>query len=173
MSATSQNYIGSDWVTSDITLTTDADQTPIAPGARVSDVTRNGRRTAHFVSTAPILNFFSIQSADYRVALDRPQRRSSYRSIYHAGHDWNVAKMLRAIGAALDYYRAHFGPYQFHYARIIEFPGYQQLRPGLRRHHALFGNDRLQRQDRRSRRRSTSRPMSSPTRCRTNIGRTR
>ena len=32
--------------------------------------------------------------------------------------------MLRAMGAALDYYRAHFGPYQFHYARIIEFPGY-------------------------------------------------
>jgi hypothetical protein len=34
---------------------------------------RNGRRTARFVSTAPILNFFSIQSADYRVA-PQPQR---------------------------------------------------------------------------------------------------
>jgi len=64
MSATARNYIGSDWVSSYITLTTDAGQTPIAPGSRVSDVTANGRRTAHFVSTAPILNFFSIQSAD-------------------------------------------------------------------------------------------------------------
>jgi aminopeptidase N len=32
--------------------------------------------------------------------------------------------MLNAMAAALDYYRANFGPYQFHYARIIEFPGY-------------------------------------------------
>src|SRR5205823_14333274 len=37
---------------------------------------------------------------------------------------WNVAKMLNAMGAALDYYRAHYGPYQFNYARIVEFPGY-------------------------------------------------
>ena len=43
---------------------------------------------------------------------------------YHPGHDWNVAKMLNAMGAALDYYRAHYGPYQFNYARIVEFPGY-------------------------------------------------
>src|SRR5207302_897728 len=56
--ATAHNYIGSDWVSSDITLSTDADQTPIAPGSRISDMTSNGRRTAHFVSTAPILNFF-------------------------------------------------------------------------------------------------------------------
>jgi ABC-type transport system involved in multi-copper enzyme maturation permease subunit len=123
MSATGHNYIGSDWVTADIRLTTDSDQTPIAPGARVSDVTNGGRRTATFVSEAPILNFFSIQSADYRVAsiVHNGIRESVY---YHAGHDWNVPKMLRAMSAALDYYRGHFGPYQFNYARIIEFPGY-------------------------------------------------
>ena len=46
VNATGRTYIGADWVTSDITLTTDAGQTPIAPGDRVSDVTRNGRRTA-------------------------------------------------------------------------------------------------------------------------------
>jgi aminopeptidase N len=28
------------------------------------------------------------------------------------------------MGAALDYYRGHYGPYQFDYARIVEFPGY-------------------------------------------------
>ncbi|MFL6754598.1 MAG: M1 family aminopeptidase [Sphingomicrobium sp.] len=123
LSATKRNYIGSDWVVSDIRLTTDADQTPIAPGSRVSDVAANGRRTAHFISGAPILNFFSIQSADYRVAsqMHNGIRLSVY---YHDGHDWNVEKMLRAMGMALDYYRAHYGPYQFNYARIIEFPGY-------------------------------------------------
>jgi len=126
MSATRENYIHADWVMSDITLTTDADQTPIAPGNQVSDATANGRRTARFVSPAPILNFFSIQSARYEVASEvhNGLKLSVY---YHPGHDWNVPKMLRAMGLALDYYRAHFGPYQFNYARIIEFPGYSSF----------------------------------------------
>ena len=117
------NYVGADWVTSDVTFTTDAAQTPIAPGARVSDTTVNGRRTARFISTAPILNFFSLQSADYRIAT-RMHDGIKLSVYYHAGHDWNVAKMLSAMAAELDYARANFGPYQFPYARIIEFPGY-------------------------------------------------
>ena len=123
LSATARNYIGTDWVQSDITLTTDAGQTPIAPGNRVSDVTRNGRRTAHFVSTAPILYFFSIQSSDYQLAT-RAHNGIDLSVYYHRGHHWNVTKMLGAMAASLDYYRASFGPYQFDYARIIEFPGY-------------------------------------------------
>ena len=123
MSATRQNYVDSDWVMSDITVTTDAGQTPIAPGNQVSDVTKGGRRIARFVSPAPILNFFSIQSADYRQA-SQDHKGVKLSVFYHPGHDWNVPKMLKAMGASLDYYRANFGPYQFNYARIIEFPGY-------------------------------------------------
>jgi ABC-type transport system involved in multi-copper enzyme maturation permease subunit len=123
MSAVNKNYIHSDWVMSDIRLTTDADQVPIAPGNQVSDVTANGRRTARFVSPAPILNFFSIQSARYKVAT-RIHNGLKLSVYYNPGHDWNVPKMLNAMGTALDYYRAHFGPYQFNYARIVEFPGY-------------------------------------------------
>ena len=126
LGATRFNYIGSDWVTSDITLTTDAGQTPIAPGSRVADTTSNGRRTARFVSGAPILNFFSIQSADYEIAT-RDAGGAELSVFYHRGHDWNVAKMLRAMGASLDYFRSNFGPYQFDYARIIEFPRYQSF----------------------------------------------
>jgi ABC-2 type transport system permease protein len=123
MSATARNYVHADWVMSDITLSTDAGQTPMAPGNRVSDVTQGGRRTARFLSPAPILNFFSIQSADYKLAT-RDHKGINLSVYYHAGHDWNVPKMLNAMAAALDYYRAHYGPYQFNYARIIEFPGY-------------------------------------------------
>ncbi|MDQ3080132.1 MAG: aminopeptidase, partial [Pseudomonadota bacterium] len=123
MSATNRNYVGVDWVMSDISVTTDAGQVPIAPGNQVSDVTSGGRRTARFVSPAPILNFFSIQSADYKVAR-RDHNGVALSVYYHRGHDWNVPKMLRAMGQSLDYYRANFGPYQFNYARIIEFPGY-------------------------------------------------
>jgi ABC-type transport system involved in multi-copper enzyme maturation permease subunit len=126
MGAVNKNYIHADWVMSDITLSTSADQVPIAPGNQVSDVTVNGRRTARFVSPAPILNFFSIQSARYKVAT-RMHNGLKLSVYYNPGHDWNVPKMLNAMGTALDYYRAHFGPYQFNYARIVEFPGYQSF----------------------------------------------
>jgi aminopeptidase N len=123
MKATARNYVHADWVMSDITVSTDAGQVPVAPGNQLSDATHDGRRTARFVSPAPILNFFSIQSAGYKVAT-RMHNGIKLSVYYHAGHDWNVPKMLNAMGNALDYYRAHFGPYQFNYARIIEFPGY-------------------------------------------------
>ena len=74
---------------------------------------------------------------------------------------------------ALDYYQANFGPYQFDQARIIEFPGYDTLRPGLRQHHALFGGDRLHRRQSAIPTRSTTSPTSPPTSSATNIGRTR
>ncbi len=108
----------------DITLSTDADQTPIAPGRKVSDVTRNGRRTARFVTTVPIRVRFSVQSARYA------ERHRLHRGIdlgvyYHPRHAWNVDRMLDAMAASLDYYQANFGPYQFDHFRVVEFPGYK------------------------------------------------
>lgn len=124
--ATSENHFRADWVTSDIKVTTDADQTPIAPGRRVSDIARDGRRTAHFVSSSPILTFFSIQSARY--TLTERDHKGVRLSIYHdPRHRWNVPNMLTALATGLDYYQASFGPYQFDHARIIEFPGYQKF----------------------------------------------
>jgi ABC-2 type transport system permease protein len=126
VTAQGQNYIHADWVNSDISVTTDADQTPIAPGNKVSDTTLNGRRTARFVSPAPILNFFAMQSARY--AVQEQQYGDVNLSIYyHPAHKWNVPIMQKALATALDYYRTNFGPYQFNYARIIEFPGYQSF----------------------------------------------
>jgi hypothetical protein len=118
-----RNYVGADWVTADITITTDAEQTPIAPGVRVSDEIEAGRRTARFVSENPILSFFSIQSAEYEIAT-RDVDGVELQVYYDAAHNTNVERMLDALEKSLDYYRANFGPYQFPHARIIEFPGY-------------------------------------------------
>lgn len=114
---------GGDWVTSDITVTTDADQTPIAPGYRASDVTHGGRRTVRFVSEAPIIHFFSVQSARYKITSE------TYKGVelaiyHHPGHAMNVGRMIGALKTGLDYNQANFGPYQFRQARIIEFPAY-------------------------------------------------
>lgn len=125
-SALGENYIDADWVNSRIRISTSADQVPIAPGNKISDETLNGRRVAVFESPAPILNFFSIQSARYVEAHDRvgDVRLSVY---YDPKHDWNVPQILAAMKRSLGYYTNNFGPYQFDYARVIEFPGYSSF----------------------------------------------
>ncbi|MDP8914737.1 MAG: aminopeptidase [Pseudomonadota bacterium] len=111
------------WTTADITLSTAADQTPIAPGKKVSDVIQGDRRVARFVSDAPIRSAFAVQSARYA------ERHRRYRDIdlavyYHRPHAWNIDRMLKMLEASLKYYETNFGPYQFAQARIIEFPSY-------------------------------------------------
>lgn len=128
----------SDWVTADITVTTDGDQTPIAPGATVSDTgpstDANARRTVHFRSDAPINQFFSIQSGRYQVARrtwHAPVAASQAAhdvdlAVYYApGHEFNVDRMMKAMEESLALFSKAFSPYQFRQARIIEFPAYQ------------------------------------------------
>ena len=122
--ARARNYIGdADWVQADITVSTAADQVPVAPGYVVSDTKAGDRRTVRFRTDAPVLNFFSVQSARYAV------RRETYKGVdlaiyHHPGHPWNVDRMMAAMKRSLDRYQAAFSPYQFRQARIIEFPGY-------------------------------------------------
>lgn len=125
-SALDENYIHADWVNSRIRVSTSSDQVPLAPGRKVSDEIRGDRRVAVFESPAPILNFFSIQSARYAVAQDRAG--DVLLSVYHdPKHDWNVPKMLAAMKRSISYFTENFGPYQFDYARIVEFPGYSSF----------------------------------------------
>ena len=119
------NYVthDADWVTSDIYVTTDADQIPIAPGEPVSHQDRGGRRTVEFKTDAPILRAFSIQSARYLV------RRETYKGLrlavfYDPAHPWNVERMIAAMKATLDYDQANFSPYQFRQMRFLEFPAW-------------------------------------------------
>ncbi|MFZ5548988.1 MAG: M1 family aminopeptidase [Pseudomonadota bacterium] len=115
--------VAGDWVDADITVTTDADQTPIAPGYTMSDATAQGRRTVHFKTDAPINHFFSIQSGRYEVKRDKAG--DVELAIYHhPGHDYNVPRMLAAMKSSLALFGEQFSPYQFKQARILEFPSY-------------------------------------------------
>ena len=116
----------SDWVNSDITVSTSADQLAVAPGYRESETVVDGRRTVRYVSEAPIQNFFSVQSARYEVARDRWQ--DVELAIYHdPAHAYNVERMTRAMKASLDYFTANFSPFQFRQVRILEFPAYARF----------------------------------------------
>ena len=117
---------GADWVNSDITVSTDADQTPMAPGYRVADQVAGGRHTTEFRTEAPILDFFSVQSARYAVSTVR-YKGVDLSVYYYPGHPWNVDRMIHALKVGLDYDQANFSPYQFHQIRILEFPDYAQF----------------------------------------------
>jgi ABC-2 type transport system permease protein len=122
-SAQARKYVDLERVNTDITVTTDADQTLVATGARVSDTVANGRRTARFVSPIPSINFIMIQSARYAVKrIDSDG--VNVEVYYHPDHPKNIDRMLGAMDDSLDYYRKNYGPYQYPYARIIERPAY-------------------------------------------------
>ena len=126
-SARMRNYVGNtDWVMTDITVSTTKGQTPIAPGSKLSDEIQGDRRIAHFVSKSPILGFISIQSADYATK-SRTADGVEMTVYYHPDHEYNIDTMLDATETSLAYYKKNFGPYQFDYARIIEFPGYARF----------------------------------------------
>jgi ABC-2 type transport system permease protein len=120
------NYLGhdADWVTAEITVTTDADQIPIAPGYAVSEVVKDGRRTVRFAAESPVLYFFSALSARYAVSTVN-YKGVAIRVYYDPKHPWNVARMQRTMEAGLDYYNANYSPYQFHQVRVLEFPAPQ------------------------------------------------
>ncbi|HEY4559381.1 MAG TPA: M1 family aminopeptidase, partial [Lysobacter sp.] len=112
------------WTTADITVSTTADQTPVAPGRAVSDRVEQGRRTVRFVSDTPIRNYFSIQSARYAVKRER-HGGVEYAVYFHPAHHWNVDRMLKAMRTSIEYFDGAFGPYQFDHARIVETPAYR------------------------------------------------
>lgn len=126
LSATRDPAFDRGWAKADVTVSTAADQTPLAPGNKVSDVTRGGRRVARFVSDAPIHPRFAVLSARY-AEKHRRHAGIDLAVYYHPAHAWNVDRMLDAMAAGLDYYQANFGPYQFDHFRIVEFPAYHDF----------------------------------------------
>ena len=127
-SARAFNYFrhDSDWVNADLTISTIADQTVLAPGYLIDTKVADGRRIAHFRSEAPIHNFFSIQSAAYAVRGDR-WNDVTLGVYYDPAHAYNVDRMISSMKASLDYYTRNFSPYQFRQLRISEFPAYNNF----------------------------------------------
>jgi aminopeptidase N len=117
-----------DWVNADITVVTDADQVPVAPGNKVEEFTKDGRKTARFKTDAPIHFFFSLQSARYAEKRETMKladgRQVELVVYYHSPHAANVQRMLDSMRASVELYSREFSPYQFKQARVLEFPAY-------------------------------------------------
>lgn len=105
------------------TVSTDLDQTALAPGRLERTWTEGGRRYFRYVMDVPMLHFYAILSARYRV------RRDSWEGVaievfHHPGHEYNLDRMIGAAGKALAYMTREFGPFPHRHVRIAEFPRY-------------------------------------------------
>lgn len=112
-----------DWVTSDFVISTAADQIAIAPGKLQKEWRSNGRRYFHYQPTQAIRNTVGFLSGKYKV------KRQMWGDVameiyYHPSHGYNVDRMMKSIKNSLQYFSQNFSPYQFKYARIVEFPRY-------------------------------------------------
>ena len=105
-------------------LSTDGEQTAIAPGYQVGEVEEaDGRRTYTYEMDDPIWPFFSFMSAHFEVAKDQ-WNDVAIEVYYHPEHDYNIEPMIRGTKKSLAYFSEQFAPYQYRQFRIIEFPRY-------------------------------------------------
>lgn len=134
-SARMRPYVARDatWLDYEATVSTSADQVPLATGTRDSSWTTGGRRHVRFRTSAPTAGFFSFLSARYEEASGTwtPPDSSLNRGrpvdievFHHPTHDYNTGRMIDAVKQSLTYYTRHFGPYQSREVRIAEFPRY-------------------------------------------------
>ncbi len=125
LAARNENGIDSeaDWIHLESTVSTSPDQIAIMPGYLQKEWTENGRRYFHYKMDAPILNIYSLNSARYTVRRDH-WHDVNLEIYYHAGHEFNLDRMMDGMKASLDYCSTNFSPFQFHQLRIIEFPRY-------------------------------------------------
>jgi ABC-2 type transport system permease protein len=126
LAARRNNYVftGADWVNFEGTVSTSPDQIAIMPGYLQKEWVRDGRRYFQYKADAPILSgIFSVNSARYAVLRDR-WRDVNLEIYYHAGHEFDLDRMMLGMKSTLDYCTAAFSPFQFRQLRIIEFPRY-------------------------------------------------
>ncbi|MDB4889382.1 MAG: hypothetical protein JWL61_1237 [Gemmatimonadetes bacterium] len=111
------------WMTLDATVSTDDDQTALAPGDLVREWKQDGRHYFHFVTPTPTTPVFGFISARY--AVRRVDHDGVSVEIYHdPSHAYNVDRMIAAATRSLDVLGAKFGPYPQRSLRIVELPAH-------------------------------------------------
>jgi hypothetical protein len=111
------------WMTLDATVSTDGDQTALAPGELVREWKHDGRNYFHYVTPRPTTPVFGFMSARYAV------RRATHDGVsveiyYDADDAYNIERMMSAATRSLDVFSADFGPYPQRTLRIVELPAH-------------------------------------------------
>lgn len=128
----SQSLFGddADKITFEITVSTDSSQIAIAPGYLIKKWDEGDRTYYNYKMDVPMVNFYSIVSAEYKVKKDIWKAPAdtmddvNLEIYYHEGHEYNLERMMDGLKKSLDYYSKNFSPYQYRQLRIMEFPAY-------------------------------------------------
>jgi ABC-2 type transport system permease protein len=115
---------GVEFIDFSATVSTSDDQFAIVPGYLQKEWQQDGRNYYRYEMDAPMINFFSVMSAD----LEKKTVEHDGINIevyYHKNHHWNVDRMIESSQDSLDYFQQVFSSYQHKQLRIIEFPGYR------------------------------------------------
>ncbi len=102
---------------------TAGDQTAITAGRLAGSWREGNRRYFRYRMDRPMP--FGIPFLSARYDMTRVDWRGVTAEVYyHPAHAFNVALMMNAATATLDYCTRSFGPYQFAEVRVAEFPRY-------------------------------------------------
>lgn len=120
----------SDGIRLNVTIGTNKDQIAVTSGVLTKQWTNRNRNYFHYKSDDPIINFYSIVSANYEVKRDT--WKSSDASVdleiyHHKSHSYNTDRIISGMKASLSYFSTHFSPYQYQQLRIMEFPRYAEF----------------------------------------------
>ena len=123
----------SDGINLEVTIGTNKNQTAITAGKLINQWKKNNRNYFRYKMNQPIINFYSIVSADYKI--ERDSWKSSDTSVrpvdleiyYHDNHTYNLDRMMAGMKASLSYFSTNFSPYQYEQLRIMEFPRYAEF----------------------------------------------
>lgn len=124
------NFINqdADFVDFDAIVGTSGDQIALTPGKLISQWKEDGRNYFHYQSEHPMLNYYTILSAKYKVKTDTWRsengKETTLSIYYHRGHEYNLDNMMHGMKTALNTYSKMYSPYQSEQLRIVEFPRY-------------------------------------------------
>jgi ABC-2 type transport system permease protein len=134
LKARQNTYISddADWIRFETTVSTEADQTAMAPGYLQKEWVANGRRYFRYKMDRPMLNFYTFLSARYKKYTDKWVDSAGGRTLpieiyYQPGHEYDLKRMAAGAKEALTYCTKNFSPYQHQQLRILEFPDYQSF----------------------------------------------
>ncbi|MEO6952503.1 MAG: M1 family aminopeptidase [Polyangia bacterium] len=125
-----RNYVSADsnFVSFVATVSTDLDQTALAPGDLERTWEADGRRWFTYRTPQPIVGFWSILSGRYAVARDVVDNGGAapitIEIDHHPAHTYDIARMMDAAKKSLTAFSTRFSPYPRRSLHIVEFPRY-------------------------------------------------
>jgi len=107
-------------LTFEATVSTDANQIALAPGALQKKWRQNDRQYFHYKMQEKISASYLFTSGRYKVVRDKWED-IDLEIYYDKKHPYNIDRMMAGMKASLAYCSKNFSPYQYQQVRLVEF----------------------------------------------------